>query len=229
MVVMAAVVFAALSAGQTPTTIFGVVMDGRGAPISGAVIDHTGVQGSHEADGLGRFDLQVRGPTVVVRGPGYESHYLKLVNASGNLRVTLEPATRSLPVCARNASCSSHLGAFCFPQVPGVSVPKPGRDVDYIAESFIANEKRALHGVGPNWSYGVPWDRDVWNSTEYHENVYLRNGFNIVDARGSSGPGRYWHYLGIVGESAEYHDVDQTTAALLDRVLDGVCLLPLKK
>jgi len=67
----------------------------------------------------------------------------------------------------------------------------------------------------------------VWSAEEYHETVYPFLGFAVDDARGRTPNGRYWRSLHLfqgVHEEASYHDVDQATAALFDRVLDGVCL-----
>jgi hypothetical protein len=48
----------------------------------------------------------------------------------------------------------------------------------------------------------------------------------ILDARGTTPSGKFWRYLGFLGESAFYHDADEPTARILDRVIDGACLLP---
>ena len=52
------------------------------------------------------------------------------------------------------------------------------------------------------------------------------DGLPIIDARGQSPGGKRWRQLGKFAESASYSDVDEATAKILDRFLDGACLKP---
>ena len=76
------------------------------------------------------------------------------------------------------------------------------------------------------WSFGIPMDEDVWSSVEYSEHTYEVEGAPIVDARGKTAKGDLWRFLGDIGESAEYEDADPATAALFDKMMDGMCMLP---
>jgi hypothetical protein len=211
-----------------PRLISGIVLDGDGHGIAKAVISYTEIKRFLETDDLGRFDLKTAAPAFVIRKPGYQSKYVRTVN-DRDMRVVLLP-TAPLPLCSKLGSCGSDGGgAFCFPAVSGIRVSKPSRHVEYQSEKFVTNGKSLLHGWGANWSSGVSYER-VWNSIDYREESFLQNGpLNIVDSRGKSPQGRYWRHLGMARESASYDDVDEFTAAMLDKVLDGVCLLPLKK
>jgi hypothetical protein len=81
-----------------------------------------------------------------------------------------------------------------------------------------------MHGSGPLWSFGLPFDQDFWRSVKYEEVRYEIGGLTIIDARGEFPNGRRWRSLGKFGESASYSDVDQETAKILDKLLDGACL-----
>ena len=81
------------------------------------------------------------------------------------------------------------------------------------------------------WSLGIPVTSDVWESVEYSDTSYPETSFMqgrvvILDARGKTAAGRFWRYLGMIGESATYRDVDEAAARILDKVLDGACLFP---
>lgn len=104
-----------------------------------------------------------------------------------------------------------------------------GRDSDYAARSYYVETpqgpKGVSYGVGPMWSFGLPIDQDVWRSVKYDEVAFeYRPDLMIIDARGQFPNGARWRSLGKFGESAFYRDVDEATAKILDRVLDGACL-----
>jgi hypothetical protein len=212
--------------------VSGFVVDPGGAPIPDAWVYHLGGRAAAKTDAEGRFDLTTRVPRVVIRKPGYESYALDTQLAK-DVKLILRPISRNLPMCSRPDSCHSLHGGFCFPNVKGVKAHTPNSDSDYVAESFTVGKNGIQHGSGYAWSFGIPFDEHVWAATNYRENSYMRIGLGglvgIVDARGKSPKGTYWRYLGYFSESASYDDVNRATAELLDEVLDGVCLLPLKK
>jgi len=76
-------------------------------------------------------------------------------------------------------------------------------------------------------SEGLPSIGCVWQSVEYRETVYEVGGLEILDVRGRSSSGNMWHFLDRLGEYAGYLDsraFKANDAALLDKVLDGVCI-----
>jgi hypothetical protein len=81
--------------------------------------------------------------------------------------------------------------------------------------------KGIIHGGGPAWSYGLPDEMDVWQSVKFEETIF---NDGILDARGQLSNGNLWRYLGRIGESASYSNVDEATAEILDQVLDGACV-----
>ena len=108
-----------------------------------------------------------------------------------------------------------------------------GRDVDYIIRWYYVQSeegrKGIMHGSGANWSHGTPLDLDVWRSIRFEEAAFEAGGLTIVDARGQLPNGKWWRYLGTFCESASYSDMDEATAKILDKFLDGVCINPVRR
>ncbi|HWZ31880.1 MAG TPA: hypothetical protein VNX18_11125 [Bryobacteraceae bacterium] len=100
---------------------------------------------------------------------------------------------------------------------------KKANDVDYTASWFYVETKNGPKGIisgqGSSYSFGAPGDRNVWASLDYFE-VMLPNG--VIDARGHSADGKYWRMQTRFGAAAQYYDVDQSTAEVLDCIMDRV-------
>jgi len=183
-----------------------------------------------KTDSQGRFAVDTRGPSLVIRQVGFRSARLDLPRTEP-VRVILQSALKGLPACNWRSSCDSLRGqSFCFPNVAGVTVSKAGADFDYVMRVYTvatADGRAAIrHGAGQFWSHG-PDDSDVWKAEEYQETVYPFLDLWVRDARGRSPTGKYWRSLYTfqgLSEEASYHDADQAAASVLDRVLDGVCL-----
>jgi len=213
-----------------------VVVDPEGKPVAEAWIDHAGfgTRGPRapRTDSEGRFALDTRAPVVVIRKAGFRSEVLRTPDAS-EVRITLQKAVgvRALQVCSYCKTCEGLEGWgawFFFPMTPEVTAGPQGADIDYGARGYYTDtqqgRKAIRHGAGPLWSDGMPFDEDVWRSVEYRETSFEFRGVTIIDARGKLPNGKCWRCLGRPGESADYRDVDEATARILDRVLDGVCL-----
>lgn len=202
----------------------------------------------------GEFDLETRAPVLVIRNRGYESSVLRTEESSIRItvrrandgesgqtnteespavRITLHKIreVRRIPACPgsrQNPGSAGSFTSFVFPKVPGVSVGRLSHDVDYTVRYYTMKtregRKGIQHGWGYAWSFGLPLDSYVWESAQYVETIYENGAVISIDARGQTASGRRWRSLGKLGESATYDDVDEATAKLLDRVLDGVCL-----
>jgi hypothetical protein len=199
---------------QAPKTIEGQVVDSFGKPVEGARIDHVKRGWSSfgpSTDAQGRFRVGMDTPAAVVRKPGFQSFFLR-PGVEIQLQITLQPAK----------------ALKCTPaRIPDVVV-KEVKDSDYTANYKILNTKdgpKALvSGKGSLWSYGIPVDSDVWNSVEYFEQnfgSFANDGIGTVDARGKTAAGKYWRFRGSFGYSTSYRDVDQSTAVMMDRLIDG--------
>jgi hypothetical protein len=214
---------------EMPRTVSGTVVDQSGRPLAGAHIDHSDVEPQEQlfTDDRGRFEIRTRAPAVVIRKRGYDGRLLRL--GAARLRVTLERSTRSLPACSDAClSLKNSSSAFCFPRVSGVSTGEAGHYEDIFVRAFTvispARITELLHGAGPGWTLGIPYTGDVWEAQQYSETDFSTPDSDIIDARGVAPDGRHWRYLGRYGESAAYYEANSSAAALLDKVLDGVCL-----
>jgi hypothetical protein len=219
-------------------TLSGTIVDIDGKPLEGVRMDHAAMQGfgGQTSDRDGHFVVATNGHPVVFRKPGYQGQMIP--SSETDLRIVLKSATKEFPICrtlrAYNGINEGTPG-LCFPDVDGVSADGRGRDADYVTRAYSVKTKGGsnaiVHGRGPMWSFGIPTSTDVWQSAEYSDVSYPEISFMqghvvIVDARGKTPSGKFWRYLGFLGESADYRDADELTARILDRVIDGACLLP---
>jgi len=213
--------------------ITGIVVDPEGKPVVEARIDHTNDRlQAHQTDSEGRFEVDTRAPILVVRKAGFRSELVRMQDATES-RVTLQKLNenRLFPTCSNTGQYDGIDGwgaGFQFPRTSGVKASRQGRDIDYGARNYYVATKQGpkgiMHGSGPLWSFGTPSDLDVWRSVKYEEVTYDVGGLTIIDARGQLPNGSRWRNLGKFGESASYSDMDEATARILDRFLDGACL-----
>ncbi len=196
-----------------PLTIQGVVTDPDGIAIPGVRIDHTDDrQHSHETDPAGQFRLQTAAPALVFRKSGYQSEWVR-TQGGPEMKITLHKLSQSggLPACSTTGRYERLEGwgaSFQFLKAPGVKASPQS------------------HGSGPAWGIGIPLDPDVWRSVSYAEVTFQSANVTVIDARGQFANGNRWRSLGKLGESAGYSDVEPSTAEILDRFLEGACLIP---
>jgi hypothetical protein len=215
--------------------IVGTVVDPAGNPIPEARLDHTNDRRHvHQTDANGRFELDTQASGIVIRKAGFQSELVRTQDAT-EIRVTLRKLTgsRPFPSCSGTGQYEGIDGwdaSFQFSTVPGVTAGKQGQDADYVMRRYYVDTnqgpKGIMHGSGSMWSFGMPIDRDIWQSVNYEEVIYDFGRFTVMDARGQFQNGNRWRYLGRFGESASYSDVDEVTSKTLDRFLDGACLKP---
>jgi hypothetical protein len=209
----------------------GIVVDADGKPIAEARIEYSNDPQFHQTDSAGRFSLDTRAPSLVVRKAGFRSEFVRTQDATV-VRITLQGQTesRAFRVCSNNGQYETIEGwnaLFEFPRVDGIKASLQEADSDYATRSYYVDgavPKRIRHGSGPLWGSGMPLDADVWRSVRYQESTFEAGRFTITDARGQLTDGKRWRYLGRFGESAEYSDIDEATAKILDQFLDGACL-----
>lgn len=213
------------SDSEPATAVFGLVADPNGFPVAGVRIDHTGAAGaSPVTDREGRFRFETSAPLIVFRKDGYQSRAVRLTRRP--LRIMLRPAFRELPPCPADAQCADIGGMFCFPVVPGVEVGGVSLAAGRSLRTFLVDGSgpELLHGFGAGWEMSRPRDQEVWRSARYSEVTYRVANRSVLSIRGITASGTQWRFFGIAGESAGYRESDASRAALLDRVIDGVCL-----
>ncbi len=212
--------------------VSGIVVDSSGHPIKGASIENTDLQRKIvTTDESGRFRITTQAPAFVVRKRGYDGAFLRTVNAK-SVRITLRVSKNVVPSCVKESSCKAIVGFggfFCFAEAEGIEVTEQGNDVDYGQRFFSVQTKDGVasiwHGAGSSWDWGVPSNEDVWLSIDYSERESMVAGYTVIDARGRTADGKFWRYIGRLGESASYRDLDRESATLLDKVLDSMCAL----
>jgi hypothetical protein len=180
----------------------------------------------------GRFSIRTDAPFIVFRKAGFESQRVRCINRPDKTVITLVPASRRLPVRPANSDCAGlPRSAFCFPNVAGIRVGNPYSTGDSTARDFSSfrNKDATLKHDCCGWvtTDGLPALSYMWQSVLYKETVYEVGGLLILDAKGMSSSGKMWHFLGRDGEYAGYNDyrgLDPKDAALLDKLVDGVCI-----
>jgi hypothetical protein len=217
-----------------PRKVSGWVLDPDGAPIAGAHIDHSDVREPEQlfTDELGRFYVETRAPALVIRKQGFDGHRIT-TEQPGPLRITLQ---RAAPLRACKSACVGLKGLrnlFCLPSIPGIHISEQGQMGESVMREIMISTsdglRELLFGGGPNWSLGIPYTGDVWESSDYSEKSYTAGDVDVIDARGKATNGKLWRYVGTFGESAAYYEVDPGDAVLPDKLLDGVCAGPSRK
>ena len=216
--------------------VTGVVVDTEGRPVPEARIDHSGeLRRAYLTGEMGRFQLDTRAPILMIRKAGFRSELIHTQEAKKPLRITLRKLGErpNFPLCSPTASYVGIEGwgsRLQFSPVAGVKVSPQGHDIDFGARGYYveteSGPKGIRHGSGPMWTFGIPSDRDVWQSVKYEETAYQVGRTTVLDARGQLPNGDRWRDLGKFGESASYSDVDESTARILDKFLDGACITP---
>jgi len=208
------------SQNRIAATISGTVVDESGNPIKDARIDHIGKRvvvvassvvvppSSDEirTDAEGHFKATTTKPAMIIRKAGYESQRV-FVTGDAQLQITLHSI--------KPLTCKVE-------HIPKVKT-KQANDVDFTATWYYIKTKNGprgiLSGEGGTYSWGAPSDSDVWTSLDYFEVMYESG---VVDARGHTADGKYWRSQSILGRSAQYFGVDQTTAEILDCIMNRV-------
>jgi hypothetical protein len=215
--------------------IVGMVVDAEGKPVAEAQIEHSNDRRqAHQTDANGRFELDTKAPSIVIRKARFRSELVRTQDAT-EIRITLQKRTGNqlFPSCSRTVQYEGVNGwepSFQFPKVAGITASIQGNDSDYGARNYYINTAQGLkgirHGSGAMWTFGMPIDQDVWRSVRYEEVNYNFASLTIMDARGQFQNGNRWRYLGKFGESASYSDVDTPTAKALNGFMDGACMKP---
>lgn len=224
-------------------TVHGIVVDQNGTPVREAEIGHAatrivpGSSAKANTDAQGRFQVTTNAPLIVLRKPGYASAFVRTRDtASGDeQKLVLKPIKRTLPRCSQTGKYETVEGwgaSFRFSPMPQIRVSKQGRDIDYGIRGYYVEtskgKKGISHGSGPMWSFGAPLDSDVWKSVTFEEDSFEVDGSRILDSKGQWADGTLWRTIGRFGETASYSQVDEETAKVLNRFIDGVCISPLK-
>jgi hypothetical protein len=231
-VLLAAAVLAQAQPAGSLVHVAGFVVDLSGNPVQGAAIVYAG-RTIPTTDADGKFEVDTSAPAFVVRKQGFRSEFVR-INSANVPRITIQERKETLtfPTCSEGGliGIKGFQSEFHFRKVRGVVAGRQGGDVDFGQRFYYVETRQGRkgisHGSGVHWGSGLPMDEDVWRSQKYDETVYTVGNETILDARGEFANGGRWRRLDRAGETAGYSDVDEATARILDRFLNGACLRP---
>jgi hypothetical protein len=208
----------------------GSVKSSSGQPLSNVFIFYSrSLQDIVETDETGTFSLPHFDAVIVFRRAGFRP-LTKIVDPStAKLDVVLEDAAGSqwlIPRCMKEDK-RKRLGFSLRMRVPKDAIARKGRDVDYedFAIGYGPKSNRVwLSGIsGPYGSLGIPPYAWILDATEFSERSYKAEDTEGADMRGRLRDGKYWRYVGRLGESVEYSGLTQEQAAFFDRFIDDAC------
>lgn len=217
-----------------PITVSGTTVDSSGNPVQGVHIEHLAVrtpitimEPSVETDANGRFRFDTVAPTTVFRKDGFDSQLVRVSGSQSELRIVLKvaPPRDAIPIRRAASGCVSVGGILCLPKIKGVQIGDIGGSVDAAERSFTVGRWQMIHGAGPSWGGPNPRSQEVWSSVDYKERIREGDGLQVIDASGRTLDGKRWRSVGVSGESAFYLDLDADKAAIMDRLLDGLCII----
>jgi hypothetical protein len=223
----------------TPITVSGITVDSSGKPVQGVRIEHIAVRSqigivepSAETDANGGFRFDTIAPAIVFRKNGFDSQFARIPGSQSELRIVLQaaPVKDAIPIRRTASECVSvTTGILCLPKVKGVQIGNTGGSIDAFERSFTVRTAsgpwQMIHGAGPSWGGPNPRSREAWSSVAYKERIREGDGIQVIDASGRTSDGKVWRSVAVSGESAFYFDLDADAAAIMDRVLDGLCLI----
>jgi hypothetical protein len=214
--------------------VTGQVVGEDGNPIAKVRLYHIDTPGNLVTDSDGRFSFDTSAPTFVLQRPGFQSAFLRTGDASSLLIVLRKiPRSTSFPVCSDanpSGAAPGWSGVFQIPRTQGVKVSREVLDVDYWSRSIQMKSRSSLlqatQGRGPMWGGGEPKDELVWSSIRYREQTYELEGRLLTDAKWWLPNGTCSREIGVFSESVSYSNIDCGLTEPLDRVLDGICVIP---
>ncbi len=217
-----------------PQHVEGQVVGEDGKPIAKVRLHHINLPGDLVTDSNGRFSFDTSAPTFVLQRPGFQSVFVRTSDAPG-LRILLRKIRRSpsFPVCS-DANVSDRApgwrGVFQIPTTPEAEVSREVLDVDYSSRTIQVKSQstplQAEQGRGPMWGGAEPEDELVWRSIRYSEQTYDLGHRLLTDAKSWLPNGKCSRTVGVFSESVSYSNIDCGLAEPLDRILDGLCVIP---
>ena len=224
MLVAALVPFAAQSPMTLPYT--GMVTDAAGKPIAGVRVNSLPLEDT-KTDAGGHYTLAK--PRDLVR-----------FSLTGYLPVTKTFSSLTAPVVMQVATERPRMLMACSDAVkrdkrqtdmtlrvtlPRMQKIKAGADPDNRILAIGFHVDWMMHGMGANWSYGVP-ELKVWKQfvkIEERDITVDDPTVTIADYSGMLQDGSHYRFIGMMGESLSYVDASMDSATFFDGLLDTLC------
>jgi hypothetical protein len=220
-----------LAVNSQAAELTGTVKSISGKPLAGVFIfPNRSLNDIAETDNNGFFSLPRPGRVICFRRAGFRP-LTKIVDETiSTLDVVLEEVTATelgLSDCSRVRNAGKRVGQSLRLPVPKGADSHEGFDVDhgYFSIGYISERNRIwLEGIyGPMATIGIPPEEWILEAKEFTERSYT-GAVTGADMRGRSKDGKYWRYIGGLGESIKYSGVTEDIAAFFDKIIDNACI-----
>lgn len=235
--------------------VSGIVTTKDGTPISGVVVFASAwtccpsQQDTMKTDNSGTFHIDHPGRVLhFIAADSYQPLSLVVTSEMSALKVTLEPATSSLPLpaCSKPKAGFERIGWAKY----GLQFDAPQRDAtiklgkvdtDYVVHIVKPkhaqdhNQDRVEFWFGPYAMESTPDDSQFVESETFATRHVVqppsvspdgKGGAIGLDTSGRLPGGKMWRQIGVMGEGARYRGVSPENAALFDKIIDSACWIP---
>ena len=228
--ILAFVAVLCLAVNSHAAELTGTVKSISGKPLAGVFIfPNRSLNDIVETDNKGGFSLPRHGKVICFRGVGVRPLTRIVDETISTLDVVLEEAAATqlgLPDCSRERIPGKYLGQSLRLPIPQGAEFHEGFDVDYgyFSIGYISEKNRIwIEGIyGTMATIGIPPEEWILEAKEFTERSYTGAGTG-ADIRGRTKDGKYWRYIGGLGESIEYSGVTEDGAAFFDKIIDSAC------
>jgi hypothetical protein len=242
LVIFVALLFASVANAQTDSALNGTVTTKDGQPVAGAsVVGSTpktccaSTPETAKTDEKGMFHLAHPGAVVHVFKEDFEPQTRVVQSGTSQIVVTLLPLGNDLTAapCQKHRPGTKRIGRRVGFDVPRKNVQVLGgkTDVDYVR--YVIKPKTGDSYLelwfGPYALSMTPSDEDFLNSVTFSERRIVSPSMGVVgtDTRGQLKNQGKWRQAAVVASGgASYHAKTAEDAALFDRIVDSMCVVP---
>jgi hypothetical protein len=242
--IVVALLAAAAASAQTDSALDGTVTTKDGQPVTGAsVLGSTpktccpSTPERTKTDEKGMFHLAHSGAVVHVFKEDFEPQTRVIQPGTSQIAVSLLPSNDSndltAPPCGKHRPGTKRIGGRVRFDVPNRNVQVLGGkpDVDYVR--YVIKPKTGDSYLelwfGPYALSMTPSDDDFLNSVTFSERRIVSPGMGVVgtDTRGQLQSQDKWRQAAVAASGgASYRAKTDEDAALFDRVVDSMCVVP---
>ncbi|MBS1835905.1 MAG: hypothetical protein JST65_24530, partial [Acidobacteria bacterium] len=184
----------------------------------------------------GAFQVTTGAPVSIIRRIGYHSAVIRQADVTGDLRIILRalPNGGRFPTCAgaeaRSRASSYELRMAQRTEVNRI-VLRNGDDTHQLTFHIKHAKTRIRYNGGPMWGISPIRDADVAGASALEDATYwigAGNGFQlpIHVSRWTSANGRHHRAIDKFGDQFAYRNAPGEELAILDPIMDSVCVQP---
>lgn len=213
---------------QSPMTLplTGTVTDAAGKPIAGVRVTSWPSEDSR-TDASGHYTLSKPRDLVRFSLAGYRPVTKTLNSLMAPVVLQVAPERpRALPACSEATKADKRQADMSLRvNLPRFGKIKSANDADNRVVAMGFHVDWMMHGVGANWSFGMPelkqWKQLV--TVEERDITVDDAQVMIADYSGMLQDGSHYRFIGILGESFSYIDATMDSAEYFDKLLDTMC------